>query len=106
MMGAFLVALALSVWKVYKFMPNKQLEDDDTTPESVEKLTFIMIDILQESSNALSHQELFIAMKSHSDFDSKHFWRFNENRLQQLLLKYYHQHNLTSIQEIHKKIKS
>jgi|APCry1669189101_1035198.scaffolds.fasta_scaffold00881_3 hypothetical protein len=103
MMGAFALALILSAWKLYKFMPNKQLEDDDNTKESVDQLTFIMIDTIQTSSTPPTHKELFILIKSHSDFDEKHFWRFNENRLHQLLQKYYTIHNLSSIEEIHKK---
>jgi hypothetical protein len=104
MMGAFALALALSVWKIYKFMPNQQLEDDDNTNESIEQLTRIMIDVIQTSSTPLTHKELFILMKSHNDFDEKHFWRFNENKLHQLLQKYYAIHDLGSIEEIHQKV--
>ena len=104
MMGVFTLALALSLWKVYKFMPNKQLEDDDNTKESVEQLTCIMIDTIQKSSTPPTHKELFILITSHNDFDEKHFWRFNENKLHQLLQKYYAIHNLGSIEEIHQKV--
>lgn len=85
-------------------MPNKQLEDDDNTQEAVDQLTFIMIDIIQTSSTPPTHKELFILMRSHRDFDEKHFWRFNENKLYQLLQKYYIIHKLSSIEEIHTKV--
>lgn len=104
MMGAFVLALILSLWKIYKFMPNKQLEDDDNTKESVDQLIFIMVDTIQKKSTPPTHKELFILIKSHPNFDEKHFWRFNENRLHQLLQKYYTIHNLSSIEEIHKKV--
>lgn len=104
MMGAFALALALSLWKIYKFLPNKQLEDDDNTNESIEQLTCIMIDTIQTSSTPPTHKELFILITSHNDFDEKHFWRFNENKLHQLLQKYYAIHNLGSIEEIHQKV--
>lgn len=84
-------------------MPNKQLEDDDNTKESIDQLTFIMIDTIKASSTPPTHKELFVLMKSHTNFDEKHFWRFNENRLHQLLQRYYTIHNLSSIEEIYQK---
>jgi hypothetical protein len=101
MMGTFIIALILSLWKIYKFLPNKQLADDDNTPESFEQLTNIMLDVIRSSDAPLSHKELYIAMISHNNFDNKHFWRFNENKLHQLLRRYYIQNNLNSIEEIH-----
>ena len=101
MMGAFIIALILSFWKIYKFLPNKQLPDDDNTEESIEQLTIIMIETIQKSATPPSHTELFIAMKTHENFDSEHFWRFNENKLHQLLRRYYLQHGFNSIEEIH-----
>lgn len=104
MMGAFIVALILSFWKIYKFLPNKQLPDDDNTKESLEELTLIMVETIQNSATPPTHKELFIAMKAHKNFDSQHFWRFNENKLHQLLKKYYLRNESNSIDEIHKKL--
>lgn len=104
MMGAFALALILSIWKLYKFLPNKQLEDDDNTKESIEQLSSIMIEIIEQSPTPPSHKELFIGIKSHKNFDTKHFWRFNENKLHQLLQKYYIVHNIDSIKGIHERI--
>lgn len=101
MMGAFALTLLLSLWKIYKFLPNKQLADDDNTKESLEQLTHIMIEIIQKSPIPLTDQELFDSIKSHKDFDAKHFWRFNENKLHQLLQRYYLLHDISSIKEIH-----
>lgn len=104
MMAAFILFLGLSLWKVYKFLPNKQLEDDDNTEESIEQLTSIMLDVLKNFDNVPTHNELFSAMINHNDFDKDHFWRFNQNKLHNLLLKYYAKNDLTSIDEIYNKI--
>lgn len=85
MMAAFIGGLALSLYKVYLFLPQKPLADDDTTPESVELLERIMV----ESNQAgMSGEELYEQMLKHPEFDPKHFWRFNENRLHQLIAHY------------------
>lgn len=87
MMGAFVAALGLSVWKLYYFFPTKRLADDDTTPESVELLERIMVECHYASPDR-SEEELYAAMKIHSDFDPVHFWRFNQNRLRHLISAY------------------
>lgn len=87
MMVAFIGGLAISLYKVYLFLPQKPLADDDTTPESVALLERIMV----ECNNAHSHldeESLFQMMSAHHDFDPKHFWRFNENRLRHLIEHY------------------
>lgn len=87
MMLAFAGGLVLTLYKVYLFLPQKPLVDDDTTPESVELLERIMV----ECNNAHEHldeESLFQMMSAHHEFDPKHFWRFNENRLKQLIAHY------------------
>ncbi|ADR34980.1 hypothetical protein Sulku_2320 [Sulfuricurvum kujiense DSM 16994] len=87
MFGSFVAGLGLSVWKLYAFMPMKRLSDDDTTPESVEQLERIMV----ECNNAHEHldeESLYQLMCEHHEFDHKHFWRFNENRLRHLIEHY------------------
>lgn len=85
MMAAFVGGLGLAFWKLYLFFPKTPLADDDTTPESVELLERIMVESYREG---ISHSELYQAMQSHRDFDPKHFWRFNENRLRHLIEHY------------------
>lgn len=82
MMGAFIASLGLSAWKVYAFIPNKPLSDDDTTPQSVAILEKIMLECNRDT---LTEEELFEKMVLHPKFDTHHFWRFNLNRLQQLI---------------------
>lgn len=85
MMAAFIGGLALSLYKVYLFLPQKPLADDDTTPESVALLERIMV----ESNQAeMSEEALYEQMLTHPEFDPKHFWRFNENRLRHLIEHY------------------
>ena len=82
MMGAFIAGLGLSGWKVYVFIPNKPLADDDTTPESIATLEKIM---LASNRDGITEEELFEKMVLHPEFDTQHFWRFNLNRLQHLI---------------------
>ena len=85
MMLAFIAGLGLSAWKIYHFLPSKPLEDDDTTSSSIEVLEKIMA----ESNYAgITEEELFEKMRNHPEFDSKHFWRFNPNRLRHLIQDY------------------
>lgn len=85
MMIAFIGGLAISLYKVYLFLPQKPLTDDDTTPESVELLERIMV---ESNQVGMSEEALYKQMLIHPEFDPKHFWRFNENRLRQLIAHY------------------
>lgn len=85
MMAAFIGGLTLSLYKVYLFLPQKPLADDDTTPESVELLEKIMVESNQEG---MSDETLYKTMLNHPEFDPKHFWRFNLNRLRHLIEHY------------------
>lgn len=85
MMAAFIAGLGLGIWKIYAFLPTKPLADDDTTPESISLLEKIMI---ESHSERMSESSLFENMVAHPEFDPKHFWRFNENRLRQLIAHY------------------
>ena len=85
MMAAFIGGLLLALWKLYAFIPNKPLTDDDTTPQSIALQEKIMI---ESNQVAMSEEELYKQMLTHPEFDPKHFWRFNENRLKQLIAHY------------------
>ena len=85
MMIFFIIFLTLSLWKIYAFLPNKQLEDDDRTDESQKILKKIIEEEIKNSEDKLSLDELFKRVKNNDAFDEKHFWRFNQNRLKQLL---------------------
>ncbi len=107
MMIAFVISLILSGWKLYHFMPSKQLKDDDTTPESQNELIHLILEIIKGSNGELSEKELHSMVKEHESFDAQHFWRFNENRLKQLLhLHYVKNPDTNSIKDIHKKLNS
>jgi hypothetical protein len=85
MMAAFIGGLALSLYKVYLFLPQKPLADDDTTSESVALLERIM---KESNKEGMSEEGLYEQMLTHPEFDPKHFWRFNENRLRHLIEHY------------------
>jgi hypothetical protein len=85
MMLAFAGGLVLTLYKVYLFLPQKPLADDDTTPESIALLEKIMVESNQEN---MSDEILYETMLNHPEFDPKHFWRFNLNRLRHLIEHY------------------
>jgi len=102
MMVFFILFLAMSIWKIYAFLPNEELADDDTTEASQEELTTLMLSVIKQNKGELSSSELFKKMTDDSDFDTKHFWRFNQNRLNQLLTHYYLENsNIQSIKGIY-----
>ncbi len=85
MMIFFVILLSVSMYKVYAFLPNKALKDDDKTKESQEELEAIILKIIKSKNNDLTRTELFELVKNDEDFDKEHFWRFNLNRLNHLL---------------------
>ncbi len=106
MMVAFAIAVIFSLWKVYAFLPNKPLQDDDRTDEVDALLHTIMITTIVKHGSDLSVNELYEKMKEHDDFDHERLWRFNVNRLNQLLtqhrLRYPEQQNIAAIYAYHK----
>jgi len=103
MMIFFIVSLIISIWKIYAFLPNKELKDDDTTKESIDELKKLILKVIKDSDGKLNHKELCQKVKEHSEFDSEHFWRFNQNKLRQILnIHFIENPHLSSIEEIHK----
>jgi hypothetical protein len=103
MMLFFILFMIAGIWKIYAFLPNKQLEDDDKTQEASYELRRLMLKIIREKEGKLSSQELFLAITENESFDSKLFWRFNQNRLNQLLNQYFIEHpHAKSIEDIYK----
>ncbi|QFR49831.1 hypothetical protein FJR48_08870 [Sulfurimonas lithotrophica] len=106
MMIFFIIFMIISMWKIYAFLPNKQLEDDDTTPEATKDLMHLMLRVIKENNGELTNAELFEKMQENEEFDSQKFWRFNLNRLNQLLQKYYLENpDAKSIMDIYEGIK-
>ncbi len=105
MMIFFIIFLVISIWKIYAFLPNKELPDDDTTEEAKKELLSIMLETIKESDGSLNIDELFVKIEKNPRFDAQKFWRFNKNRLNQLLNVYYieHPHN-KSIEDIYRNI--
>ncbi len=89
---AFILGLLLAVGKLYVFMSSKTLPDDDSNEASKEELTTLMLDVIEREHRhdaPLSEQELFEYIVRHEAFDKEHYWRFNQNKLNQLLRRYY-----------------
>jgi len=101
MMISFVLAMVLSMWKMYPFLVNRTLEDDDTGEDSHEYLVAHMHKVLKNTSEVPTVKELHSIMIEHEDFDKKRFWRFNQNKLQNLLRKHYSTYpHLNSIEDI------
>jgi hypothetical protein len=107
MMIAFVAGTALSIWKMYPFLVNRTLEDDDTGEDAHQYLVEHMYKVIQESKEFLNDKELFEKMVAHEEFDKERHWRFNLNKLHQLLNKHYAQNpHLESLEDIHKEVHS
>ncbi|MCW8895971.1 MAG: hypothetical protein OQK48_08495 [Sulfurimonas sp.] len=106
MMIFFILLLIVSIWKIYAFLPNKPLADDDTTQESQDELMNLMLKVIKENHGAVDVNELLVKMETDEDFNSERFWRFNLNKLNQLLNSYYIKNpNAKSISDIYQDLK-
>ncbi len=102
MLILFIILFILSVWKIYAFLPNKPLADDDTTKESQDELLNIITSVIKKNNAEINSKELYLKVIEDDSFDSKKFWRFNQNRLNQLLKMYYIEHKtISSIKDIY-----
>ncbi|NOQ29966.1 MAG: hypothetical protein GQ570_02460 [Helicobacteraceae bacterium] len=105
MMIFFVIALVISIWKIYVFLPDRTLADDDRTEASESELIELMLKAIKNSSKVPILSELYEAIENDEGFDKKHYWRFNQNRLNQLLNHYYSLNNdLNSIEDIYKSV--
>lgn len=107
MMIFFIILLVVSIWKIYAFLPNKALADDDTTKESHDELITLVLNTIKNSNGKLTLNELFLQVTDDTAFDSTHYWRFNHNRLNKLLEQYYLENeNINSIEGIYNQLKA
>ena len=84
MMVFFILLVAVSFYKIRQFLPQEQLHDDDTTDEAQGKLEAIAIRIINDNEN-INEVELYETIRMDESFDKEHFWRFNQNKSNQLL---------------------
>jgi len=102
----FVILLVISIWKIYAFLPNKPLEDDDTTEGAQEELILVMLNTIKNRNKNISIDELYVYMIENEDFNKEKFWRFNKNRLNKLLESYYIKNpHISNIGEIYIEIK-
>ena len=106
MMIFFILLLIISIWKVYAFLPTKQLADDDTTKESQDELISLVLKTIKKNSGNLNLDELLVKLEEDEDFDNERYWRFNKNRLNQILASYYIKNpHAKSIEDIYNDLK-
>ena len=96
MLLLFILFVSVGIWKVWAFLPNKRLSDDDTTREAKEELEGLMLKIIVQNKGLIDEKELFSQMNKDEDFNSQLFWRFNLNKLLHLLSDYYMKNSDTS----------
>jgi len=108
MMIAFVSLLTVSIWKIYDFLPNKQLADDDTTDNAQEELLRIVLNtIKKDKGESKTVDELYTRVLINEDFNKEKYWRFSAYKLKKILDLYYLQHPETStINDIHVKLSS
>ena len=87
MMIFFILSLTISIYKIYPFLTNIQLEDDDTTKHAQEKLINVVQKYITKEAQHKNSKELLVLIKNDEEFDKELFWRFNENKLNQLRRK-------------------
>ncbi len=105
MMVAFITALIFTIWKIYPFLINQTLEDDDTKEDSYDYLIEHMHKVLKDLEETPDEKALYKLMISHKDFNKERFWRFNLNKLKQLLFRYYGENpHLNSLKHIHQAV--
>jgi len=98
----FILFLTASIWKIWAFLPNKQLADDDTTDEVQKQLLKCVINTIVRTEGNIEAKELLVEMRRESCFDKEKFWRFNLNKLNHLLQTYYSEHSeISTISEIY-----
>ncbi|MEN4052830.1 MULTISPECIES: hypothetical protein [Sulfurimonas] len=106
MMIAFIIALIFSIWKMYPFLINRTLEDDDTGEDSHNYLIEHMHRVLKDLEETPDEKVLHELMTNHEAFDKERFWRFNLNKLRQLLFRHYGENpHLNSLENIHQEAK-
>jgi hypothetical protein len=101
MMVAFVVAVALSVYKVYVIF-EKQGSDGVDMNTIENEIIEIIYAILQQKK--LSQQELFEAIQKHEKFDNERYKNFNLNRYNQILYRLYMKHKVDDYESFQEKI--
>ncbi len=106
MMIAFVIGMVLSIWKIYPFLVNRTLEDDDRGEDAHNTLVALMHTVLKELDETPDVKTLYEKMTQHKEFNAEKFWRFNLNKFNQLLnIHYARNPHLNSIEDIHKEVK-
>jgi hypothetical protein len=105
MLGFFILLFVVSIMKLKPFLSTTELVDDDTTPESIEKLYGYIFSCLDSSSDKdISMDALHEQIRSLETFDGEHFWRLTPNRVRNLVNEYYARHEIESLTQMHQKM--
>ena len=101
MMVAFLVATALSIYKVYVIF-EKQADDGIDINTLEKEIIYIIEEIF--SKEKLERDALFQKIIEHENFDGQRHKNFNLNRFNQVLERMYIRHKVENYDELKEKL--
>ena len=92
MMIAFLLATALSIYKVYVIFEKQA--DDGIDLNTIENELIEIIKELFSSHDVQDKKHLHQLIQEHNDFDKERYRNYNENRLNQILDRLFLEHKI------------
>jgi hypothetical protein len=101
MMVAFLLATALSIYKVYVIF-EKQAGEGPSIQEIEQELSNIIEELI--SAYKSEKKELFAKVFEHQKFDKERYKNFNENRFNQILDGLYIKHKVEDYEGLKEKL--
>jgi hypothetical protein len=101
MMVAFLVATALSIYKVYVIF-EKQAGEGPSIQEIEDEIIAMFKDIVSKNKS-LDKKEIFNNIFGHENFDKERHSNFNENRFNQILQRLHMEHKTETLEQLKEK---
>jgi len=104
MMVAFLLATALSIYKVYVIFEKQA--DDGVDINTIENELIAIIKELFSSHDISDKKHLHSLVQTHEKFDKERYRNYNENRLNQILDRLHIEHKTQGFDELKEKLQN
>jgi len=101
MMVAFLIATALSIYKVYVIF-EKQAGDGPSIQEIEKELSVIIEELISTCKD--EKEQIFKKVFEHEKFDKERYKNFNQNRFNQILDGLFIKHQVQNYEELRGKL--
>jgi hypothetical protein len=101
MMVAFLLATALSIYKVYVIF-EKQAGDGPSIQELEAELSKIIEELIFKHKS--DKKDIYQKIYQHNDFDEERHKNFNENRYNKILESLYLKHQVEDFEQLKEKL--